>query len=288
MNDAEVTNALQPWIESMGRAAWRPTVAAGEDASTMSRFGGPSWLYPTETVPLCGQCRRPLQQFLQLDLDLLPAGFSATNGGGLLQFFYCLGTETCDTGVPLDAALTDFPDCSGDYAYEPFSPNSLVRVVESAAVAPRGIPGLGQGQFGSAVIVDWEPFVDLPDPEDHPAFGLSCTINDYDDFNERAVPYSMLDQRVTCSSVGLETVASHAFHLSQVCRAADGDKLAGWPRWIQGAERPECPLCGQQMEVLFQVDSEDHVPFMFGDAGIGHITQCSQHPKIVTFAWACS
>jgi hypothetical protein len=42
------------------------------------------------------------------------------------------------------------------------------------------------------------------------------------------------------------------------------------------------------MELLFQLDSEDHVPFMFGDAGCGHLTRCPEHPDVVTFGWACS
>jgi hypothetical protein len=38
---------------------------------------------------------------------------------------------------------------------------------------------------------------------------------------------------------------------------------------------------------VFQVDSEDHVPFMFGDAGCGHVTQCPDHKEVVAFGWAC-
>ena len=39
---------------------------------------------------------------------------------------------------------------------------------------------------------------------------------------------------------------------------------------------------------IFQLDSEDHVPFMFGDVGTGHITQCPEHLEVVAFGWACS
>ncbi|HEY7328275.1 MAG TPA: DUF1963 domain-containing protein [Gemmataceae bacterium] len=55
------------------------------------------------------------------------------------------------------------------------------------------------------------------------------------------------------------------------------DKLAGWPYWIQNVEYPSCPRCGQQMIHVFQVDSEDNIPFMFGDSGCGNITQCPEH-----------
>jgi hypothetical protein len=42
------------------------------------------------------------------------------------------------------------------------------------------------------------------------------------------------------------------------------------------------------MRHVFQLDSEDHLPFLFGDAGTGHLTQCPQHHEVVAFGWACS
>jgi hypothetical protein len=42
------------------------------------------------------------------------------------------------------------------------------------------------------------------------------------------------------------------------------------------------------MHLLFQIDSEDNLPYMFGDAGCGHITQCPKHPHRLAFGWACS
>jgi hypothetical protein len=38
---------------------------------------------------------------------------------------------------------------------------------------------------------------------------------------------------------------------------------------------------------VFQVDSEDNVPFMFGGSGCGYITQCPEHKEVVAFGWAC-
>jgi uncharacterized protein YwqG len=66
-----------------------------------------------------------------------------------------------------------------------------------------------------------------------------------------------------------------------------GDKLAGWPLWIQGVEYPSCPICQAEMSLVFQIDSEDNVPYMFGDVGCGHITQCREHKEQLAFAWAC-
>ena len=73
----------------------------------------------------------------------------------------------------------------------------------------------------------------------------------------------------------------------EISSAASGDKLFGWPYWVQGVEYPGCPQCGERMEMVFQIDSQNNLPFMFGDTGCGHITQCPVHKEVVTFGWAC-
>jgi len=58
----------------------------------------------------------------------------------------------------------------------------------------------------------------------------------------------------------------------------DGDKLAGWPLWIQGNRYPNCPICSERMRLVFQVDSQNNnLPYMFGPDACGYITQCKHH-----------
>jgi hypothetical protein len=66
-----------------------------------------------------------------------------------------------------------------------------------------------------------------------------------------------------------------------------GDKLLGWPDWVQNVEYVNCPDCAKPMRYLFQIDSEDNIPYMFGDAGVGHISFCPDHPHRAAFLWAC-
>jgi hypothetical protein len=40
------------------------------------------------------------------------------------------------------------------------------------------------------------------------------------------------------------------------------------------------------MQLVFQ-HTGDALPFMFGDMGIGHITQCPEHKDVVAFGCAC-
>jgi uncharacterized protein YwqG len=41
------------------------------------------------------------------------------------------------------------------------------------------------------------------------------------------------------------------------------------------------------MSLVFQIDSNDNLDYMFGDVGCSHVTQCKNHPHQLTIAWAC-
>ena len=47
------------------------------------------------------------------------------------------------------------------------------------------------------------------------------------------------------------------------------------------------PAVSAQMRLVFQIDSNDHLLFMFGDLGCGHLTQCPTHEDVLAFGWAC-
>ncbi len=140
--------------------------------------------------------------------------------------------------------------------WEPFSSTHLLRVVR-----PDG-PGLAlasspvAGAFEAQRIVGWHEQADLPHWEEHEPFDVELDDEELDALSNAGFPL-------------------------------DGDKLRGWPCWIQGAEYPNCPDCGTRMDLLFQIDSENNLPYMFGDSGCGHITQCPNHPQVLAFGWAC-
>ncbi len=73
----------------------------------------------------------------------------------------------------------------------------------------------------------------------------------------------------------------------QAERPVAGDKLGGWPAWVQGPEYPSCKLCSAKMRVLFQVDSEYNLDWMWGDMGCAHLSVCPDHPDQLAFGWAC-
>jgi uncharacterized protein YwqG len=139
----------------------------------------------------------------------------------------------------------------------PFTPGKLVRLIKPEPTAWTGaLPSVAQS-FPPQHITGWQMNADYPNWEESVSHGVMLSDKEWEELAEQGFPLS-------------------------------GDKLAGWPHWMQSLEYPNCPICHEQMHLIFQVDSNDHLPYMFGDLGCGHITQCLRHPTQVTFAWACS
>lgn len=140
--------------------------------------------------------------------------------------------------------------------YEPFSKGYIIRIVDNKfgdLVAADQIPV--ERPFPELAIVGWKPQSDYPGWDDAKAKGITQTYED------------------------AEQVESVGF-------PRKGDKLMGWAAWQQGAEYPKCPECGSVMSYIIQLDSEDNIPYMFGDVGSAYITQCEQHKDILTLTWA--
>src|SRR5262249_40249616 len=180
---------------------------------------------------------------------------------GLLQLFYCTREE-----------------CQGHGGWEPFAGDfSRVRVVQPSGPGLKTAVPPQEGGFPAKRIVRWQRFLEFPHPEEHGELGLRYTY----DFKADTV-------RLECEELGLVFEGVRDSDLAEnITNSEAGDKLAGWPAWIQNVEYPNCPRCGRRMAHVFQVDSEDNIPFMFGDAGCGHLTQCPEHKAAVAFCWAC-
>jgi hypothetical protein len=68
------------------------------------------------------------------------------------------------------------------------------------------------------------------------------------------------------------------------------NRVGGPPCWIQSADYPNCPDCGQQMPLLLQLDSEletEDGDFMWGTGGIGYACWCD-NCKISGYLWQCT
>ena len=142
-------------------------------------------------------------------------------------------------------------------AFFPFSKSSLVRVSNYNAEEIYFLDKSPvKNAFTEKAIIGWISMEDYPNWEELSNFGINLTDEQSDLLCDLDYPKPK-------------------------------DKLWGWPYWVQGVEYPDCPECGESMKLLFQIDSEDNLPYMFGDSGCSHITQCEHHPDILTIAWAC-
>ena len=141
-------------------------------------------------------------------------------------------------------------------SWEPFKPATMARVVDPTQPGAQAADDLAHEPFPAQTITGWQELDDLPNWEELLKMDVVMTPEVESYLEEAETPQ-------------------------------DGDKLGGWPHWVQGVEYPTCPDCGDPMELLFQLDSEDHVPFMFGDAGVGHLTRCRRHSTKLAFGWAC-
>ena len=64
-----------------------------------------------------------------------------------------------------------------------------------------------------------------------------------------------------------------------------GDKLLGWPSWVQGNEWPSCPDCAKAMDLLRQMQSDKGIAHQWGDSGHAYLFLCFDHPTRVGFVW---
>ncbi|MEN8251330.1 MAG: DUF1963 domain-containing protein [Bacteroidota bacterium] len=142
-------------------------------------------------------------------------------------------------------------------AYFPYSTSTLVRVInpdndDLATLTSNPV----KDAFPEKEIVGWEVKDDYPNWEELEVLG--CTLTD-----------------------------EQSDYLCEIGYPQSKDKLLGWPYWVQSVEYPDCPDCGKPMKLIFQIDSENNLPYMFGDVGCSHVTQCDQHKDKMAIAWAC-
>jgi len=201
----------------------------------------------------------------------LPAGSEwpeCPNCQNPMQLFLQLNSDTLpeEVGKLWGDGLMQFfyctnstPLCEVDCeAYFPFSRSTLLRTIipEKNEVESRHPESPVQDAFPAKKIVGWTKTDDLPNWMELEELGFELPDKKYEPI-EDTYPRA-------------------------------GDKLWGWPLWIQGIEYPDCPQCATRMRLLFQIDSNRNLPFEFGDIGTGHITQCPNHIDVLAFGWACS
>mgnify|MGYP000625090530 CR=1 FL=1 len=230
-------------IEKHKRVAYIPnTEVVDRSFSTTSKFGGYPYLRDETDWPVCPNCKKNMQLFLQLNLDELPH----KKENGLVQVFYCTSYEPEHCEIDLEA-------------YLPFSKSVCCRKIEIGKPSSLIKPTIDE-VYEEKEITGWTAKDDYPINEEWDSLGFDYEIS------EELFDY--LDEH-------------------EIGQTIQGDKLFGWPFWVQGEEYPNDRRTNAQMELFFQIDSEVNIPYMFGDSGIAHLTQSPDNPSELAFAWAC-
>lgn len=258
MTASEITELFEPWRQKHERTAWKP-VLRDEPTDVLSWFGGQPTSSSGRQWPICRGCQAPMRFFLQLAAQEFPQSSVFPLKEGVIQLFVC---------------STDDGSCE---TWAPFTGTHDICVVSShpgTAAPPSGIES-----FPRQFITRWDQTVDAPHPEEHETLGLKYTY----DFKSNVVDVVCEHPPISLNKAKMNLDVAEA-----ISNALPGDKLGGWPYWVQSAEYPQCPKCQSQMNLLLQIDSEDNLPYMFGDAGCAHLTFCPNHPDVFAFGWACS
>ncbi|MGW1994899.1 ankyrin repeat domain-containing protein [Embleya sp. NPDC001921] len=169
-----------------------------------------------------------------------------------LTFFVQLDLATVPRRARADlgSGLLQLFHCIACNPYRAFSRGHLVRIVDATG-GRSGIPPAGVGLFPERPIVGW-----------------ARAVKDY--------PYREADE-----SALLPEERAVVFGLNR-----QGDKLGGWPNWVQDPAYPKCPRGDHRMtQPVLQMDSGHGVPHRWGDNGAGYIVQCPTHRDEVAFQW---
>lgn len=233
------------------RSAWIPITKSLSDETGSSKYGGIPLLSTKAPWPKCQLCETPLTFFLQLHLSSLPVEPDNLKANGFKK------------GLP--KGLLQFFFCTNEESeciaseetFGPYGDNAVVRIVAEGKHDPALLPKK-IAKFAAKIIIDWK------------------NVDDYPSLDE-------LDEELDFEPDDLSDRDADA--LSKTNFASD--KLLGWATWTQGVGYEDCSKCDGELKVLFQIDSERNIPFMFGDGGTGQIMAC---PKFCapTFIWACN
>lgn len=247
---------IQRKLAAFRLSAFVPQCVDGDLGPAHSKFAGVAWINAGEAWPVCEYCKKPMQLLLQLSLSELPSSVPGWPAQGFAQVFYCTTEKT-------------YCEQRGEDAFSPFGKFLCARVLERGG-SPQFTETPVENPLPARSITGWQSKDDYPAPAE-----LGDVAPDVLSEEEADGLFDLIIQ----ASDGDEEVEPTTL---------PGDKLGGWPMWLQDPHHPECPECSAPMEYVAQIRSNGNLDFNFGDCGIAHLHRCSKHPQVLGFSWAGS
>jgi len=193
-----------------------------------------------------------------------------------------------------------FGGCPGLLAGEPWPSASNTPLLFFAQIDFAALPGEAQERFGKRMLqvfiaedvspfrsdgtlIRWVDSVDLETTARPETVALFA--------EKRVVAFKHAQQDYPLREYGLAEYDALAEDEKQLLQRANhaGDKVGGWPHWIQETSYSRCPTCKTRMDQLvLQIDSHHAVAFSFGDNGVAYILRCPEHADELSFTYQCS
>jgi Domain of unknown function (DUF1963) len=289
---------LKEKLINVKRVAAIPVVRSGDGILTASKYGGKPWLNVDEDYPLCPNCGKPMQLFLQLNLDEIPEHFKSQFGSGLFQLFYCNNVVYAEYGTGLFGKTTE--------EYEAFMSDvkAIIASVKDKIVNyPHSMSleykddGTWEIKVGeilqncSSECQGWDAFskcqiARIVQPIGTPKnFELSKTENSLEP--KLIIGWTEVDDYPYFTEIDIDDLVEIELDEEEEESIQDDlidlhqydDKLGGWPTWMRDPEFPNCPTCARLMDrFIFQLGSDD-----YSVLDRGYIVQCSEHKEQVAF-----
>ena len=141
----------------------------------------------------------------------------------------------------------------------PFSPGVVARRVAIKGASATQKPNL-KNVFEEKEILEWETVDDYPSPEEYVELGIHIDRNTVELLEE-----------------------------AEECLPIPGDKLGGWPYWLQYREYIEDENDEEsEFTHFFQLDSEDNLPYVFGDGGLAFLMYNPKQEDELALLWQSS
>ena len=212
-----------------------------------TRFGGSAYAEHGDKAPVCKGCGKPLTFIFQYRDSY---NKELKPSGSLHSVYYCF-------------------DCT-----------------------PIGRPEEEEGQW--AVVTHEEPevskFVEQKENVSRKFKPTACELSkvyilpDYETIENNFPEIAELCEAIDCEDPmsAYEDAGNEAGVLME-----PSTTIGGYPVWIQGESSQLCPKCGGDVELAVQIDSEDAVNLMFGDAGCLYVFKCPKHKDEYTMEMQC-
>lgn len=211
------------------------------------RFAGPAYAEAGDKPVICEGCGKPLSFVFQFH-DKYDENMKPS--GDLHSVYYCF-------------------DCS-----------------------PIGRPDEEHGQY--LVVTHKNPevskFVEVKENADKKLKATSCTLSktyiipDYDSIENDYPEIAEICEEIDCE----DPMSAYEDAGNEIgCLMEPSTVIGGYPIWLQGYGDQKCPECEGRADLACQIDSEDAVKLMFGDAGSLYVFRCPKHKDKFSVEMQC-